>query len=501
MVLNYNNVTALATEDFVEYLNNNGLVLRACGDRIKCINMRNIALDSILHSEIGRRKQKLLNYLKNDLIPLSLDQLTIVDVYNIDHASIAYNIPTLFKLKGNIDFAALNSAIQYLLHRHEIIRAQLYYVDGKAYQKIREVDTECDVEIRQTDLKTAQDEIAQYLQLPFNLEQDRLFRIKLYKLNDGTSLLLVIFHYLITDCWSLGKIIFYELGIIYKNIVKQLDPYNSLAQIRVSFLDYVYWQQAWYKTETAKQQLEYWQQKLCNLPLLTRVPHDRICSNKRTFNGSVNIFNFPSISIKHITELAESNSVTLYVYLMTIFYIVLYKYIKQEELVIGAPVPYRENIALAHTVGFVAKVLPFHVKVNNDFMFTDLLKLVKQTYIDAHKHGDVAWVKIIEVLGHQISDILHPLYQIFFHVHSPEVKPKLELPGIVSENIIIKRNASRFDMVFDFYHDNNKLYCKFEYNTDLYDESTIENIIRDFELITNKVVLNQNLTIEQLCNK
>jgi hypothetical protein len=98
-------------------------------------------------------------------------------LFRLDPLSSAYNIPTVLRLDGPLDIAALRTAMNGLAARHEVLRTRIEEVDGSAVQVVQPA-LEIAVEIE--DLEGRDGEVMARAiaeaRRPFDLTADPLLR-------------------------------------------------------------------------------------------------------------------------------------------------------------------------------------------------------------------------------------------------------------------------------------------------------------------------------------
>src|SRR6266850_4579301 len=131
-----------------------------------------------------------------------------------------FNVPCLVQLDGPLDVAALQRALQIIVERHEILRTTFTAHDGQPVQLIHadqplrlpvaNLDGPANGDARATATRLAE----RLARRPFDLERGPLVRARLLRLGPEQHWLVLVFHHIVTDGWSLG-IFFDELGALY----------------------------------------------------------------------------------------------------------------------------------------------------------------------------------------------------------------------------------------------------------------------------------------------
>ncbi|HEY2622776.1 MAG TPA: condensation domain-containing protein, partial [Dyella sp.] len=133
-------------------------------------------------------------------------------------ASLAYNESISLRLRGTLDVPALQAALQYLVDRHEALRATLSAEGEELYIAtqlaiacpLRDLSgltaSECEAEVSNT--------LHEVVITPFDLENGPLVRAQLLQLGPQDHLLVFTAHHIVCDGWSFGVIV-RDLAALY----------------------------------------------------------------------------------------------------------------------------------------------------------------------------------------------------------------------------------------------------------------------------------------------
>ncbi|MBQ4860054.1 condensation domain-containing protein, partial [Pseudoalteromonas sp. MMG007] len=187
-----------------------------------------------------------------------------------------YNMPSAFRLEGELDQEALQQALDTIVERHESLRTCFTTDDsGDAIQVFREVSSLplffSDISgLREIQQQVVIDQANEEEgSLPFDLTRDLMIRARLYKLAEHSHVMLVTLHHIASDGWSMGILVkeFSALYTAYKS-----GQGNPLPPLSVQYADYAHWQRNWLQDEVLNTQLGYWKEQLADLPTLHSLP-------------------------------------------------------------------------------------------------------------------------------------------------------------------------------------------------------------------------------------
>ncbi|MCI5119713.1 MAG: hypothetical protein D3908_00660, partial [Candidatus Electrothrix sp. AUS4] len=195
----------------------------------------------------------------------------------IQPESSAYNIPSVFRINGLLNIAALEQGINHVIERHESLRTTFSSEQGKLKRTIASSLT---VNLRTTDIShlvekeqpTKQDELihAEITQA-FNLSSGPLLRAHVLQLSRQEFILVIVMHHIITDLKS-KELFAAELTALY-NAMSMDSPLPEFDP-PVQYSNYVSWQKEWSCSQNATDMLTFWRKELEEQSPLLNLPFD-----------------------------------------------------------------------------------------------------------------------------------------------------------------------------------------------------------------------------------
>ncbi len=431
-------------------------------------------------------------------IPLSFAQTRLWILDQLDHNS-SYNIPGAIRLLGKIKTNILEKTFLEIINRHDILRTNFVTVNNIPRQIIHK---KTDFKLKIEDLSHLSkiesetlilDLIEKESEKVFDLEKYCLIRAILYIVSGDESILFLNKHHIITDGWSYS-ILINEISILYETFSKNKP--SPLKKLPIQYADYSIWQSEQVNGELLKKQSEYWKNKLKGLTLL-ELPIDKIRPKVQTFNGnSIPIILDKSISDK-LNLFSNKNNVTLFMTFLTMIKILLHKYSGQDDICVGTPIANRNSSELESLIGLFVNTLALRSKIETGKTFIEFLNEIKTTTLDAYRNQDMPFEKIVDVLEPERNMAYSPIFQTFIAFQNfPE--SELTMSGIHIEPFSFKSTISKFDLRFEFFETKNGIEGIFEYNTDLFLQSTIERMINHFYILVNSLLENPQLQIKEI---
>jgi amino acid adenylation domain-containing protein len=398
-----------------------------------------------------------------------------------------YNEPLFIHFNMPIDVNLLEKSIQFIVQRHTILRTVFKVKHGSPVQKVKH-DTVLTLQVE--DLQhnaTAYQELAfSYIAKPFDLEKDLLIRAILFKFADNQYKLLFIAHHLVIDGLSIYQTFLQELHDCYHSFKHNEKPNLSILPIQYS--DYAHWQQ---QISINPIQLAYWQQKLANIEIL-QLPTDYTANN--TYQGAIYSFPLSKSLTKKLRRFGQQQDTTLFMNLLTIFYILLYRYTYQNDIAISTVINQRNLPELNHLIGLFLNTLILRTQFDENADFLTLLTQVKQVALEAYSHQTVPFSEIFKNLRitQKIND--NP-FKVAFVLEPAAVK--------VNENwscslLDVHTDTAKFDLTLQFEDKGDELIGRFEYRTDLFKSATIERMAKHFQTLLQNALHQPNTAIAKL---
>ncbi|NCR20497.1 MAG: amino acid adenylation domain-containing protein [Microcystis aeruginosa L111-01] len=432
-------------------------------------------------------------------LPLSFAQTRLWFLAEFESNSSFYNIPLALRLEGTLNSQILIQSLEEICDRHEALRTNFITVDGIATQIIQTrtwTVTVVDLQhLSSSEKVIASQELTQNQAIqPFDLASEPLIRITLVVLSETEHLLLVCMHHIVSDGWSMG-VFLQELTALYNAYIQGLSsPLNTLS---IQYGDFTLWQRQWLQGEVLQQQLDYWQKQLADAPALLSLPTDRPRPNQQSFAGGHLPFSLSLELTEKLTQLTQEQGVTLFMTLLTAYAVLLYRYTEQEDILIGTPIANRNRREIEGLIGFFVNTLVLRIDLSGKPNFNQLLGRVREMAMDAYAHQDLPFEMLVEVLQPE-RDLSHaPLFQVDFLLQNSPPSP-LELTGLTATPLTTENDTAKFDLTLAMENTGAGLQGVWEYNTDLFDRSTIERLTGNFITLLEALVVNPQQQIFQL---
>ncbi len=424
-------------------------------------------------------------------LPLSFAQQRLWFLDQLSPGGSFYNIPSALRLRGELDVGALERSLTEVVRRHEVLRTTFSEVGGRPVQVIHDAER---VELEVVDLTglAEADREAEALRLareearrPFDLERGPLFRARLLRLGREDHVALLTLHHIVSDGWSMGVLV-EEMASLYAAF--QAGQPSPLAELPIQYADYAAWQRSWLVGEELERQLGYWREQLAGAPSVLELPTDRPRPAVQTFSGSTESRVLSADLSEGLRRLSRKEGVTLFMTLLAAWQALLSRYSGQEDIVVGCPIANRQRSEVERLIGFFVNTLVLRTDLSGEPSFRELLRRVREVSLGAFGHQDLPFEQLVEALQ-PVRDLSHsPVFQVAF-VWQNAPLGELELPGLHLEPFGVSGGTAKYDLTLTMAEGSEgRLLAELEYNTDLFEASTIRRMLAHLERLLSAVV-------------
>ncbi|MGE5431355.1 MAG: amino acid adenylation domain-containing protein [Syntrophomonadaceae bacterium] len=475
--------------------------------QLRCIfeNPTVARLSQLVEKEVlkknGLADKAIMPAARNNIIPLSFAQERLWFLDQLNPGNIAYNVPEAMRIFGKINAEMLEESLNIITRRHEILRTIFLSDEGKPYQKILP-EFKAAVPVIEAGASPREEQealinecISKESQKPFLLHSLPLFRALIIRLSEDESVLILTFHHIITDGWSSRKM-FIELMKYYHQLSNGEHP--ALLGLPVQYADYAVWQREYFSGENLKKHTEYWTEKLKGSPQILELPTDRPRPALQSYNGSFLSFELPKELMDGVKKINSIYGVTLFMSLLSVFQVLLYKYTRQTDILIGTPIANRNRAEIEDLIGFFVNTLVIRVNISEHMKFSELIRQTKETALEAYTYQDLPFEMIVDALHLERSLSYSPLFQVMFFAENLQADSPFSNEGIDVQQIDIKTTSSKYDITLSAAEGNDCLRLAIEYNTDLFDKETIENLFCHYKRILEGIIKNPEQRIKEI---
>lgn len=412
-------------------------------------------------------------------IPLSSQQQSLWLIDKL-YGSIPYNIGVLYPMHKDVSLSILENALRTLIKKHSILRTTIEEKDNHPYVSVMNADHWL------LHTQHSSDNIKNLVTIPFDLQRDYMLRAYIiYDSNAAASLLLVI-HHMVTDGWSMPLIV-QEINTLYQEITnnKAEECFNTI----IEYKHYAVWQ--------SKQKIEdgitFWKEYLEDVPVL-QTAHDFKKLHNHPDSGEQYQFEIDEELTEKLKKISKEQSATLYMTLLSAFSLLMQYYSGQQDICIGSPSANRPH-PFDKTIGYFTNMLPIRIKIDENPVFIDFLKQIRNMIPQIFRHQGVPLDIIINQVIKDRFAGHNPLFQNIFVLQDPVEGYKNSFPVQTEKVEWIHNKRIKFDLQFEVLQTDGKLKVNIDYSDALFKKQTIVEMAARFQYLLKSIILNPNQKI------
>jgi amino acid adenylation domain-containing protein/non-ribosomal peptide synthase protein (TIGR01720 family) len=437
------------------------------------------AVQASMREEEGLAAPPIEKVSRDAPLRLSFAQERLWFLDQLEPGSSFYNVPSGLRIKGALDPAALERALREIIRRHEVLRTTFTSVEGRPTQIIHATidfafpidrvgpvpSSERDAVVR----RHAEIEAAR----PFDLITGPLVRARLVELDGDDHLLLLTLHHIVSDGWTRG-IFNRELTALYTAFLA--GKASPLPELALQYADYAAWQRGWLAGEILDRQIAYWKKQLAGAPQAIELPTDRPRPPVQRYRGGQRITVLSADIARALKDLSRREGVTLYMTLLAALDVLLHRYTGQGDVVVGTSISNRGHADTERMIGFFINALVLRTELSSDLPFVELLARVRDVCLGAYAHQDMPFERLVQELQPEPDPSRSPLFQVIFTMQNAPVSA-IDLSGLQLRPVKAESATVKYDLTFVMGETPGGLGVSIEYNTDLFDASTIERML------------------------
>lgn len=418
----------------------------------------------------------------SQLFPLSFAQQRLWFLEQFEPNTPLYNITQTFRMFGSLQREAFCRALESIVARHEVLRTVFVTVENEPKQmivahgapSISFIDLRhVPAEMRETEaLRLTSSEALS----PFHLSQGPLLRAMVVQLAEEEYILLLTMHHIVSDGWSQG-IFLSEFMQFYSAYLRK--EMCTLPELPIQYVDFTLWQRERLQGQTLATLLDYWKRQLADLPIL-QLPTDHPRPPVRTIRGSYCVQECSLDVLARLKAISRQEDASLFMVLLAAFAIFLSHYTGSTDLPIGTSIANRNQAEIEKLIGFFVNTLVMRLDLSGNPTFQDLVKRVRDVCLEAYAHQDLPFEQLVDAM-HPERDLSKPtpLVQVMFVVQNAP-STALEIPGLTLKTLALETRTSKFDLTVFVLEDEQTCVLDIEYNSDLFEETTIRRMLRHF---------------------
>ncbi|HLP59503.1 MAG TPA: condensation domain-containing protein, partial [Candidatus Deferrimicrobium sp.] len=429
---------------------------------------------------------------EKEYYPLTLDQEGMYFLDQFQKIGVTYNLTGIIPMEGDFDPQLFEKTMRLLIERHDAFRTSFRILNDKPVQIIHKYQ-DIDFQVQKIESQEELKKIVMDFVRPFDLSKAPLLRASLVKREQGKYLLLLDSHHIISDGVSQG-ILTNEFDLLYKG--------QDLPGLKLRYRDYAEWENKCSQAGYLKKQEEYWLQRFQGEIPTLNLPFSNPRPEVQDFTGDIIVFAIEKETSERIDQLVKETGSTLYIVLLAMYYVLLYKYTGQEDIVIGSILAGRNHVDIENVVGMFVKTLPLRNQPTGDKNFDTFLQEVKFNILKAFENQGYPFSHLVKKLDIGKNRNRNPLFDVAFILQTKMDTVEAEKPGVKLElkaaSYGYEMKTAKFDLTFEASERSNGISCSFQYCTALFKKETIELLKERFIILVENILKNRQTKLHDL---
>jgi amino acid adenylation domain-containing protein/thioester reductase-like protein len=436
-------------------------------------------------------------------IPLTFQQEQIWFLSKLVLSNRAYNAQAAIRFKGPLDREIFTAAINQIIRRHEILRTtfresehgpvQVVHAPWKAHIPVKDLRGLPEAE-RSAEVDRLIDE---EMSKAFDYTRLPLVKWVFYRIAEDEHILLHMEHHFVHDGWEVS-VFFNELKALY-TAFKEGEK-SPLDHLPLQYADYAIWQRNYLSGACLEEKINYWVNRIRDYPQIVNLPVDHPRPSVQSFNGGLIRLDVKDL-YQRLREFSRIHKVTLFNTMFSAFAVLISKYSRQPQFLIGTGVANRTLKEMEQQLGMFVNTVLLHPDLSENPSFKELLRATKEDMLADSEHYDTPFMHIVERLKAGHTPGRNPIFQILFAFHDSAV-PYLDFEGVHGE-FIIKHNATAktdINVICIPRAEQHTTYkggdlsqedisILWEYNTDLFERHTMEGMLEHYMALLEEILV------------
>lgn len=415
----------------------------------------------------------------------------------LNRHSPAFNITHTFRIRGHLQTERLENALRIIIKRHSPLHSTFSQINGLPSVSVHEHITfsfpviECTSGTMEENENLAAVLIRKEALVLYDLEQGPIFKFRLYRIASDEHIFVFFVHHIVSDGWSMA-VILKELSTLYDAPEEKQE--FILPDLKTNYFDYAAYMNRLEELPVNKDTVKFWKEYFkSGLPVLS-LPTD--FSRPKTMKYTAGLLSFvipPELS-KSITAYAANKKVTPFAIFLSVYSLLLYRYTRQERIIIGCPSAGRERVEFEPLIGLFLNMIPFNIELSSNLTLELFIESTYRNTARVFAQQNIQYGKLVEILQPERLTNINPVFQTMFSYNNYLFNSS-KSSDVVFEPEKSDRGVSEYDLSLYIWSCGETLYGAFEYNDELFLESTINAIRSQFKTLLEAALKNPSLPI------
>ena len=413
----------------------------------------------------------------------------------------AYNITHQVELNGQYDITLFKRAVFAVLERHEILRT--------AFKKNSEGETrqwvvpmqQLDFAIHYQDLsgeadplQAANDYVKADTDQPFDLEKAPLLRAALLQVAPGRYVFHYNIHHIIGDGWSMG-VLANDVMAYYQAFLSGIRA--ALAPLTIQYKDFAAWQLKELTSAENTKHKEFWLTVLSGELPVTDLPSNLVRPAVRTQQGHTLETYLSRTLTSQLKAFTKAQEGSLFITLLALWEVLIYRYTGQEELITGSPVAGRNHADLENQIGCFVNTVVFRDQVAPNDSFLAHFNRVKKNALQAYAHQTYPFDQLLDDLNPKRYVNRNAIFDMMVVLQNTG-KKREDSGADINTNAVYDKGAhlAKLDLEVNFAEAGSYLSFNVNFNTDVYEREMVTSLMEHFKQLASAIMADPEAGIQ-----
>ncbi|KOS23077.1 Nonribosomal peptide synthetase 14 [Escovopsis weberi] len=437
------------------------------------------------------------------VVPLSTFQSRLWFVHSFLEDKSFLNLPIVLRIKGKLDYAALQGTMQELAARNPAFRTAYYEGDDFAVQEVIE-DYDFGLDVRdlsgEDDVEGAFQELVDYnRKIEMNVEEGEVASYSLAKIGEEEWALVGMIHHISIDRGSLFPMMNQFVSIY--DAIRAGKEVSTVASPSFDYIDFTLWHNARLASDLMKPELDWWRNTLAGLPQSSKVlPFAKGERPMRSDPRREKVFaNLNAKLFARMKRIAAQYGGTPFHFVLATLRAFIYRYTEEKDLVLLMVDGNRPHPDTEPLMGFFVNLAPVRCNDDCEAPFDQLFQATKNRALEAMAHSGVPFDTIVDLTGVKKTSSHMPVGQIAVNYQIHGTAPKYQTCDFTVESIESDDIPTAADMQLEALETaEHSLGLKIEYATALYRESDMERFIDNFNTFLTSCIKDHRQPIDEI---
>jgi thioesterase domain-containing protein len=411
----------------------------------------------------------------------------------------ALNVAVRWVIRGRCSSESIEQAFRTIIGRHEILRTRFVEVDGEPMQEVMD-GVEFKLAVIDMSMLPAAQRDAQVealgrreAQAPFDLATAPLVRATMVRLEEQQALLYIVIHQAVFDGWSI-RILGREVGTIAAALESR-RPY-SLPELPLQYGDYALWRQEHMATDGLAAETRFWTERLKGMPYF-ELDADKPRPPVRSTNSASVAGSLPFEVGEQLEALAKRKGVSFFNLGCAIIACLLHRFTDKSDIIVGTQVAGRDDSDLDNLIGVFINNIVLRFDASGDPAFLDFVDRASETIREALAHQRMPFHRLVGMLNPARDLRRTPLISMNIILQRAFMEDErygdFQLAGTPSPT-----PGTIYDITFMMIGRRHGWSMSIEYNTDLFERSTVETLLGLWRETMERVIVTPSARLSAL---